>query len=150
MLIAFNSASIYGISQALQLDLVKDDSFCKNYLFILILILIFSTIISLISFAPRVKILSGGWYAPGNISNVLYFEYLKTKSNIQIIEEVTGITNVNNFAKIELDIAEQIKQNSIIASKKYSYFTIAVWFTIAAYITVPFAAIFCLYTYYNN
>ena len=150
MLIAFNSASIYGISQVLDLELIKNNSFCKYYLFVVIIIMIFSTITSLISFAPKVKILDGGWYSPSNKSNVLFYEYLKTRTNVQIIEEVTGIANTNNFAKIELDLAEQIRQNSIVTSRKYSYFTIAVWLIIAAYITVPVAAIFCLYTYYSN
>lgn len=152
MLIAFNSASIYGIAQALNLDCVKGTKFIEVYLMIVIVLLIFSTITSLISFAPKVKIITGGYYVPNNVSNVLFFEYLKTKSNTEIIQEVTGVlaTTQLPYAKIELDIAEQIKQNSIVASSKYSYFTIAVWITIVAYITLPFAGLFFLYSYLNK
>ena len=152
MLIAFNSASIYGISQSLNLDCIKGTKFIEIYLMIVILLLVFSTITSLISFAPKVKIISGGYYGSGNISNVLFFEYLKTKSNTEIIQEVTGVSATTQapYAKVELDIAEQIKQNSIIASVKYSYFTIAVWITIVAYVTVPIAGIYFLYSHFNK
>lgn len=150
MIIAFNSASIYGITQTFNLDCIKNSTFLTNYLFFVIILLVFSTICSLISFAPRVKIIKGGYYAPGNIPNVLFFEYLKTKTNIEIIKEVTGVLDEKTFATIEKDIAEQIKQNSIVASRKYSYFTISVWLTMAAYITFPLAGIFCLYTYLRN
>ena len=150
MIIAFNSASIYGITQLFNLQYIKKSESITNYLIGVLIILVFSTICSLISFAPRVKIIKGGWYAPSNIPNVLFFEYLKTKTNDEIIEEITGVANVKSYAKIEKDIAEQIKQNSIIASRKYSYFTIAVWLTIAAYITAPLAGILCLYTYLNK
>jgi hypothetical protein len=150
MIIAFNSASIYGITQLFDLEYVKNSGTLTNYLIFVIIVLVFSTIFSLISFAPRVKIIKGGWYAPSDIPNVLFFEYLKTKTKEEIIKEITGVSNVNSYTTIEKDIAEQIKQNSIVASRKYSYFTIAVWFTIAAYITIPLAGIFCLYTYLSK
>ncbi len=150
MIIAFNSASIYGITQLFNLNYIKNSEQITNYLIFVILLLVFSTISSLISFAPRVKIIKGGWYAPGDVPNVLFFEYLKTKTNEDLIKEITGELNVNLYATLEKDIAEQIKQNSIIASRKYSYFTIAIWLTIAAYITFPLAGIFCLYTYFNK
>lgn len=150
MIIAFNGASIYGITQTFNLDCIKNYEFMMNYLIFVIILLVFSTICSLISFAPRVNIIKGGYYASRGTPNVLFFEYLKTKSNIEIIKEVTGVTDENTFITIEKHIAEQIKQNAIIASKKYSYFTIAVWLTIAAYITFPLAGIFCLYTYLSK
>ena len=149
MLIAFNSASIYGIAQALNLDCIKGQKFIEGYLMFVIVLLIFSTITALLSFVPKVKIITGSYYAPGNVPNVLFFEYLKTKSNVEIIQEVTGISPTIQapYARIELDIAEQIKQNSIIASAKYSYFTIAVWITTVAYVTLPIAVIYFLYRY---
>ncbi len=150
MLIVFNSASIYGITQTFAIDFIKTKDYLKVYLVIVIILLVFSTILSLISFAPRVKIIRGGYYAPGDIPNVFFFEYLKTKTNIEIIKEITGVTDETTFSKIDKDIAEQIVQNSIIASRKYSHFTIAVWMTIAAYITIPLAFIFCLYTYLSK
>lgn len=152
MLIAFNSASIYGITQTFDLTCVKGLIFVEGYLIIVIGLLVFSTITSLISFAPKVKIIRGGYYDPNNVSNVLFFEYLKTKSNLEIIQEVTGVmqTTTSPFSKIELDIAEQIKQNSIVTSMKYAYFTIAVWITLVAYLTLPLAGIFFLYSYFSK
>jgi hypothetical protein len=150
MIIVFNSASIYGITQLFNLEYIKKSDQIINYLIIVIILLVFSTLSSLISFAPRVKIIKGGLYAPGDDPNVLFFEYLKIKTKEDIIKEITGVSDVDSFAPIEKDIAEQIKQNSIIASRKYFYFTIAVWLTIAAYITIPLAGIFCLYTYLSK
>lgn len=150
MLIVFNAASIYGITQSFTLDFIKNSESFKIYLAIVIILLVFSTIISLISFAPRVKVIKAGYYESGKIPNVLFFEYLKTKTNTEIISEVTGISDEKTYTKIEQDIAEQIKQNSIITSRKLSYFTISVWITIAAYVTLPLAGIFCLYTYLSK
>jgi len=150
MILAFNAASIYGITKTMDLDCIKESKPLMGYLFVVIIILVFSCICSLVSFAPRVKILNGGLFGPSDFSNVLFFEYLKTKSNIEIIKEVTGIVDESTFSKIDKDIAEQIKQNSIIASRKYSYFTISVWLTISAYVTPLVAGIYFLYTYFNE
>jgi hypothetical protein len=147
MLIAFNGASIFGISRLANIETISNSSFLKSYLLIVIICLIFSTINCLISFAPRVKIIKGGFYNSGKIANVLFFEYLKGINNIQIIKEITGELDEEKYTTFEKDIAEQIKQNSIIASRKYSHFTISVWLTISAYITLPLAFIFCIYTY---
>ena len=147
MLIAFNGASIFGIIKLLSLDFVSNSRFIENYLLFVIISLIFSTVNCLISFAPRVKIIKGGFYDSGKVPNVLFFEYLKGKNNLEIIEEVTGDREKENYTTLQKDIAEQIKQNSIIASRKYSHFTISVWITISAFITVILAGIFCFYTY---
>ncbi len=153
MMLAFNAASIYGITKTYDLELVKDNSFLSYYLFFVIVQLAFSSICALISFAPRVKIIKGGYYASGNIANTLFFEYLKTKTTLEIMNEINKTQydlKENLPPDFEKDIAEQIRQNSIIASRKYSYFTIAVWITISAYITFPLAGIFCLYTYLKD
>jgi hypothetical protein len=150
MLIAFNGASIFGSLKLLNLDYIKNSEFLENYFFFVIICLVFSTINCLISFAPRVKLIKGGYYDSGKIPNVLFFEYLKGKSNLEIIEEITGDTEKDKYTTLEKDIAEQIKQNSIISSRKYSHFTISVWITISAYITLPLAGIFCLYTYLSK
>ena len=147
MLIAFNGASIFGVIKLLNYSTVSESEFLKGYIVFVISCLIFSTINCLISFAPRVKIIKTGFYDSGKIPNVLFFEYLKGKSNLEIVKEITGDLDQNKYTTIEKDIAEQIKQNSIIASRKYSHFTVSVWITISAYITLPLAAIFCLYTY---
>lgn len=153
MIIALNAASIYGIAKAMNLKVIENSEFLSWYLFIVIIQLVFSTVCALISFAPRVKIIKGGLFAPGSVSNVLFFEYLKTKSSDEIIREVNSIEKSDMAFKptlFETDVAVQIQQNSIIASRKYSYFAIAVWLTISAYITLPLALIFCLYTYLSK
>lgn len=150
MLIAFNGASIFGSIKLLNLEYIKSSDFLEGYFFFVIICLVFSTVNCLISFAPRVKIIKGGFYDSGKIPNVLFFEYLKGKSNLEIIKEITGVNETDKYTTLEKDIAEQIKQNSIIASRKYSHFTVSVWITISAYITLPLAGIFCLYTYLSN
>lgn len=147
MLIAFNGASIFGSIKLLSLEFIKNSEFLEYYFLFVIICLVFSTVNCLISFAPRVKIIKGGFYDSGKIPNVLFFEYLKGRSNLEIIKEITGDTKTDHYTTLQKDIAEQIKQNSINASRKYSHFTISVWITISAYITFPLAALFCLYTY---
>lgn len=144
MLIAFNGASIYGIAKTLDHGYVENELLLLGF-YIALVFLVFSTVVSLCSFIPRVKILTGGRFSATSVRNVHFFEYLKTKSNIDIIKEVTE-TNNDEYPIYELDLAEQIKQNSIIASRKYEYFTIAVWLTMSAYITFVLAGIIFLYT----
>ena len=145
MIIAFNAGSIYGISQTYALEIVKSWEFMKVYMTISIVLLVFSTIISLLSFVPKLKIIKKGFFSE-DASNVLFFEYLKNKTSAEILKEVNDLKE-ESYSTFEKDIAEQIKQNSLIASRKYSYFTIAVWLTIAAYITFPLAGIFCYNVY---
>jgi hypothetical protein len=150
MIIAFNSASIYGITKTFDLEAVKNTQFIKVYLMIMIAMLVFSAILALISFAPRVKIVKTGFYAPSDVPNIIFFEYLKDRSTDQILSEVLGGADKSLFTSINKDIAEQIRQNSIIASRKYSHFTIAVWLTITAYVSLPFALMFCGYNYLKD
>ena len=149
MLIAFNGASIFGAIKLFDNETINNSSFLSNYALFVIICLIFSTVNCLVSFAPRVKIVKG-IYSSGKIPNVLFFEYLKGKSSTEIFQEITGVTDSKKQTTFEIDLAEQIRQNSIIASRKYSHFTISVWITISAYITLPIAGIFCLYTYLNK
>src|SRR5690606_2097247 len=105
MIIGFNGASIYGLIRAFNIDYIKNSSCIQCYLLLVIILLIISTVFSLISFVPKVKIIEGGLYNSGNTPNVLFFEYLKTKSNIEIIQEITGITDESKFTRLEKDIA---------------------------------------------
>lgn len=149
MLIAFNGASIFGVIRLFDVEAISKSSFLSNYVLFVIICLIFSAVNCLISFAPRVKIVKG-IYDTSKIPNVLFFEYLKGKNNVEIYLEITGETDSSRITVFEKDIAEQIKQNSIIASRKYSHFTISVWITISAFISLPLALIFCLFTYINK
>jgi len=149
MLIAFNAASIFGISQLYQLEKVKSSDYLPQYLFFVIILLAFSAVIAMLSFVPRVKILKGGFYGRSTTPNCLFYEYLKGRSEVEIVQDVCE-TNEIKFSRFEIDIANQIQQNSNIASKKLSYFTIAIWLTVSAYITIPFAFIFLLFTYIDK
>ena len=148
MLIAFNAASIFGAAQLSALDSVKKSELLINYIIIVVIILVFSTVVSMLSFVPRIKILKGGLYAPSKVRNRLFYEYLKGQNEVQIIQQVCETTE-GTFKEFEIDIANQIQQNASIASKKFSYFTIAVWLTLCAYVTFPVALVFCIFTYTN-
>lgn len=150
MLIAFNGASTFGIIKLFDIKTIKDSQLLSVYVAFVICCLIFSTINCLISFVPRVKIIDGDFYNAGKIPNILFFEYLKGKSNIEIIREITGKAEVQTYSRLEKDIAEQIKQNSIIASRKYAHFTVSVWITVSAYASLPLALIFFLYTHWGS
>lgn len=146
MLIAFNAASIYGIAKALDLDFFKDSSFGYGYACWVIILLAFSAIISLLSFVPRLTLFSAKEILGTDEPNGIFFEHLKCQSENEIIQGICE-TKETSFTRFERDIANQIKQNSGIASNKYSYFTIAVWITVVAYITPIIAGIFALITY---
>ena len=98
----------------------------------------------MLSFVPKLKIVKTGLFASGEDSNVLFLEYLKNQSDKSVFNEITGQKHETG-SKIEQDMANQIVQNSIIASRKYSHFTIAIWMTIIAYVTILFALIFWIY-----
>ena len=149
MLIAFNGASIVGTIRLFDIVTINNSIFLSNYVLFVNICLIFSTVNCLVSFAPRVNIFKG-IYSSGKIPNVLFYEYLKGKSSKEIYQEITGDPDYKKSTTFEKDLAEQIKQNSIIASRKLSHFTISVWITISAYISLPVAGIFCLYTYLNK
>lgn len=149
MLIAFNGASIYGIAKALELDFFKESTGWTTYAFCVIAVLAFSAITSLISFVPRLNLISSGSVLGTEVPNSVFFEHLKRKTKVEIIQAICE-TDEKEFSSFEKDIACQIKQNSDIASKKYSYFTVAVWLTVCAYITPVTAGIFALYTYFNR
>jgi len=149
MLITFNAASIFGVAKLYDLTYPTDMEWVKSYLFVPIILLVFSSVVCLISYVPRVKMLKGGEFASKTDSNIWFYETLKNKSGIDIIQQVYDSTETD-FSVYEKDLAEQIIQNSKIASKKYSYFTIAVWLTISAYITIVLAGIYLIYNYANN
>lgn len=149
MLIAFNAASIFGIAQLYQLEIVKKCEYVTQYLFFVIILLAFSAVIAMVSFVPRIKILKGGFFESSTTPNCLFYEYLKQRSEVEIIQDVCETTAVD-FSRFELDIANQIQQNSNIASKKLSYFTIAIWLTMAGYISIPLAFIFWLFNHIDK
>lgn len=146
MLITFNGASIYGTLKVFEAPWLNSIPWLKWVVFISIVLLIFSTILCLMSFVPQLKIMKGGEFTNQKIKNIWYYETLKGMDNLRVVQEVYNSIE-KEFTVLELDLAEQIVQNSKIGSRKYAYFSVAVWFTIAAYVTVVLAAFYYGYHY---
>ena len=149
ILLAFNGASIFGLMKMFDFQFIKDHDWTHIYIYVALAQLIFSAIWCLICLTPRVTILQRLLSPKTSYPNILFYEYLKTKTGIDILKELYNTTE-EDFTEYEKDLAEQIKQNSIIASSKYSYFTVAVWLTISSYITFILAGIFLAYTYKDD
>jgi hypothetical protein len=143
MLIAFNAASIYGVAQALGLKCIEKVTWATPYLGSMIFIFILSTIICLISFLPKTKILAQSTSTIASTGNVVFYGYLKDKTSDQILHEITGTplpTPTANFTELEKGLADQIKMNSIITDKKFKFFKVAIIVTLVSYLTVPVAS----------
>ena len=63
--------------------------------------------------------------------------------NEKIYEDVT-LAKFEKASKVDKDLTEQIRQISKVASRKYSYFFIAIWITISALITPFLGGLFYL------
>lgn len=146
ILLAFNGASIFGLIKIFDFDLIKEHEWTQWYIYCALVQLVFSAIWCLISLTPRVTILTGALTPAAVDSNILFFEYLKSKTEVEILNELYEIDNID-FTNYEVALANQIMQNSIIASRKYSYFTVAVWLSISAYMSFLLAGLFWAYTY---
>ena len=147
MLIAFNGASIYGIAQLPFFKDFQEITFLKGYAIFVIILLIFSTIVSLVSFVPKVNLVYISVVRENLDGNIFFFEHLRDTSPIKILESIKEKGAGEKFSKIDEDLAQQINSLAKVASRKYSLFTIAVWITVSGYITLPIAGIFWLYNY---
>lgn len=149
MLIAFNAASIYGVAKLPFLEKNVDTSFLSVYFSIVIILLISSAVVCLISFVPRLKFILISISNSEDKNNIFFFEHLGKSTPDKILKSLTDKGVKEEFSKIDNDIAVQIHSLANVATRKYSLFTIAVWITVAAYITIPVAGIFALYNYKN-
>ena len=117
------------------------------YLSILVIFLLSSFITSLLSFLP---VLNYRWIIPEPAEiankNLLYFGYLSTLSNSQLIKKYREVTHTKETEVSELDdmYAEQIIINSRIALAKYEMFERAVKILLYGVLT-PFIAFPLLY-----
>ena len=144
LIIGFNAASIFGLVQLL--DKAKPSIILLVFLYLIIFILIVSAITAMISFLPKLKIKekkknSKPKANPNLVPNYLFYEHLKDRTEIEIINEICG-TSVIDTEKFELDIANQIRINSMIASMKLHSFKRAIWLTLLAYSLIPVFLIF--------
>jgi hypothetical protein len=149
MLIAFNGASIYGIANLPFLNKKEDLSFIDGYFSFVILLLVFSTVVCLISFVPRLKFTHLSIANKNDKENIFFFEYLGGSSPDKILTELTEKGVEDKFSEMDKDLAVQIHSLSNVARKKYSLFTIAVWITVVACATLPLALIFAGFNYKN-
>ena len=145
-LIGFDGASIYGIIEALNSDFIKRSSVWSGYAVFVIILLVLSAVSSLLSFVPNLKPFSSKPAQGVNEPNFLFFEHLKSQSEVAIIQSICESDEVE-FSRFEKDIANRIKHYSNIVSRKYAYFTVAVWIAVSAYITPIIAGIFAIYVY---
>jgi hypothetical protein len=149
MLIGFNGASIYGLAKAMDLDFFVNNPIWKNYAFYVIVLFVISTILSLLAFVPQLRLISSKSLLAGEEPNCIFFEHLKEKSEIDIMQLICETKDMN-FSRFEKDTANQIQQNAKIASRKYAHFNIAVWLTMCAYITPLLTATFLVYNWLHT
>lgn len=128
MLIAFNGALTFGLIQVYELDLINSNEFLTHSLIGSILLITVSLLIALISFSPQLRFNNDLDVALKKDKNLIYFSYLSKMPAKYIAKEITG-KKYSKIGELDRDLAEQIRQNSKIASIKYSYFRKAVWIT---------------------
>ena len=144
MLIAFNGVVFFGVTQMLELPLIREYVIFKWYFYILLLSLAFSVLIALLSFIPRLKQVSPTFNFKKE-SNFLYFECLRHQTPDKIIELYrTGSSEATDF---QIHLAQQIISNSGVTKRKYDYFTFGTWLTISGIATIVVAAILFVYNY---
>tara|TARA_R110000737_G_scaffold219056_2_gene235239 strand:+ start:892 stop:1413 length:522 start_codon:yes stop_codon:yes gene_type:complete len=147
MLIAFNAASIYGVAKLPFLNKASEVSFMDSYFAFVIILLIISTVTCLLSFVPRLKFLNLSIANRKEDENIFFFEHLGKSSPKKILKSLVEKGVKEEFLEIDKDITVQIHSLANVARKKYSFFTIAVWLTVAAYVSPILAGIFAIYTY---
>ncbi len=99
-----------------------------------------SAIVCLVSFIPQVKIpwLSSLRKTTGD-ENIYFYGDVAAYSPevlLKTIYEKSGLGQDKSKMKLELDLAGQIVINSRIALKKFKHFTLAVWTTLGAVISL--------------
>ncbi|AAM04974.1 Pycsar system effector family protein [Methanosarcina acetivorans] len=139
-LIALNAAAIFGMVSILTTENLSLNQCLIYYSYSFILFNLLSLSFALFSFWPQVQCShnsiekSENLLFFGDIVNCNEKEYLsKLFDSCQIREE--------QYRPIDLDYAEQIISNSKIATRKYSFFKIALWLTISAFLSPVFSVI---------
>lgn len=145
MLLGFNGVVFFGIVRLLTSSSLNDVDILKLYFIIALVCLVFSSFITLLSFVPNLKILKPSFDFKQDVDNYLYFDVLRSKTKEDIIERYNTqnepVTDYHNH------LAEQIITNANTTKRKYDYFTLALWFSISAFLTPVLGLIFALYNY---
>jgi predicted component of viral defense system (DUF524 family) len=147
MLIAFNGASIYGVAKLPFWAQDNKTTFLEGYLYFMIIVLVLSTIACLVSFVPRVKFFLSSINSSNNESNIFFFEHLAKSTPEKILKELETKGASDEFTKLDMDLVVQIQQLSTVTRRKYSLFTVAVWASVAAYISPLLAGYIALNVY---
>jgi len=135
-LIAGNGVLVLGFSRAIPSPEVN--GFILVYLMTCILLCVFSLSICLLSIIPALNM---PWDSkPSGVSekdNVLYFEDIAKYTPNAYLKRVAKSfdANIDGFTGFQTDLANQIIVNSVIAHRKYNYFKVAIWLSLAAVIS---------------
>lgn len=144
-LLAANAATIFGAIQVV-LGERELNFWWYLYLYVLIFFIVLSIIITLVSFLPRTKI---PWIRQigekQKYDNLLFFGDISKYTPSDYIEHVIKLYGKDiTPSRLDYIYAEQIVINSRIASKKYEFFRVAMWCTIAGIMTPLLAFIMYL------
>lgn len=134
-IIALNSALLFGILK-FNSTLANENFLRDYYIFMIVFVLLISTIMALLSFIPRLKYPYTHFEKPNNNDNLLYFGDISKYTPNQYYEKIHTINNGASDKKdFEMYYINQIINNSKITFIKFKQFEIAVWFTLFAFLT---------------
>lgn len=149
MLVAFDGAAIFGLAQLHSAHFIKNSELLSYSIIGAIGFLTVSSIIALISFSPQLSFKPETGVAMQREKNPIFFEYLRKIPTWKIGKQITGEDFIK-LSSIDQDLAEQIRQNSIITSSKYWHFKIAVWITSIVFIVVLLISLIYFFNSLNN
>ena len=134
-LLSFSAAVFLAIANHLLMGTNLDSftTFCASY----ILVLLFAAIIlTLLSFIPRLNIITPENEEKRESDNCLFFGHVRKYSPSEYLKLIDTFQDENKeYTLIDLAYAEQIVINSRIAYLKFKQFDLAVWFVLAAFTT---------------
>lgn len=135
-LVAGNGALIFGLAGVLKS--YELPNLLEYYGCFSIILCIISMVLCLLSVVPS---LSMPWESKpeGTVhsDNLLYFHDIAKYTPINYLGKLSNKLELNEqqFTGYQKDLANQIIINAVIACRKYSYFKVAIWFTVTALIS---------------
>ncbi len=141
-IIAFNGATLFGILQIIANKKLTDLLIVHYFLWAFIILEILGILIALFSFLPELKIpLLGSKKRKldPKKDNLLFFGHIvkfKPEEYLRALYASIGLEKKEGFEKLELHFANQIIVNSKISLRKYHFFRIALWLTIAGILSI--------------
>lgn len=145
MLLGFNGVVFFGVLRLFVWEDFPDFYWLKFYLVIAMIFLSVSSLVTLLSFVPNLKILRPTFNFKKENDNFLYFDVLRSKKPEDIINRYIEEGEVAN--DYHRHLAEQIITNATITKRKYDYFTLALWLSIFSFLTPILGVVFFIYNY---